>query len=149
MNDNILYIQTLVDRFFEGETTLDEEEKLYDYFHRSPSDIPDNLVPLREMFLDLSAAQNVGEKAQPAERHWLRWAAAAVAAVLVIGGAAVLFHRHAQNVSEGDEMVAYVYGKRTTDHSVVLSEMHKTMSVLAATDGADVVEEQLKSMFIN
>jgi hypothetical protein len=44
--------------------------------------------------------------------------------------------------------VAYIYGKRTTDRDVVLSEMQKTMAAVT-DDGSDVVEEQLKMMFGN
>ena len=47
-----------------------------------------------------------------------------------------------------EECVAYIYGKRTTDRDVVLSEMQKTMAVVT-DDGSDEVEEQLKMMFGN
>ena len=44
--------------------------------------------------------------------------------------------------------MAYIYGKRTTDRDVVISEMQKTMAVVT-DDGTDEVEEQLKMMFGN
>ena len=37
---NILRIRTLTDRFFDGNTTLDEEQELYDYYSREPSPPP-------------------------------------------------------------------------------------------------------------
>jgi len=157
MNDNTLMIRTLVDRFFDGDTTLDEEERLYAFFRRPPAELPEDLRPLREMFLDLPAIQYVlrfqakrqsraatesQQTRQP--KRWLRWAAAVAVALLVAGGAAALFIHGAE---ADDDCVAYIYGQRTTDRTVVLSEMQKTMTALSATDGSDVVEEQLKSMF--
>ena len=59
-----------------------------------------------------------------------------------------MLFRSAQTEAD-EEYVAYIYGQRTTDRSVVLDEMQKTMTAMASTDGADVVEEQLKSMFSN
>ena len=156
MNDNTLMIRTLVDRFFDGDTTLDEEERLYAFFRRPPAELPEDLLPLREMFLGLAAAQYVLRQAKRQSRAatesqqtrqakcWLRWAAAAAVALLVAGGAAALFIHGAE---ADDDCVAYIYGQRTTDRTVVLSEMQKTMTALSATDGSDVVEEQLKSMF--
>lgn len=146
MNDNTLMIRTLVDRFFDGDTTLDEEERLYAFFRRPPAELPEDLLPLREMFLDLAAAQYVAPESQQTRqpKRWPRWAAAAAVALLVAGGAAALFIHGAE---ADDDCVAYIYGQRTTDRTVVLSEMQKTMTALSATDGSDVVEEQLKSMF--
>jgi hypothetical protein len=41
-------IQQLLDRYFEGETTLQEEAQLRDYFRRD--DVPDTLRPYRPLF---------------------------------------------------------------------------------------------------
>ena len=68
--------------------------------------------------------------------------AAAVVAALVAGGAAILLTQLGD-----DECVAYIYGKRVTDRTVVLKEMQQTMSVLSQEDGDDAVETQLKNMF--
>ena len=145
--NNELKIRTLVERFFDGETTLGEEHELYNYFSQEPAALPENLRPLREMFLGFDAVQSVAVVQQQTgqrERRWITWAAAAVAALL-IGGAATLSILKAQ---ADDEYVAYIYGERVTDREVVLSEMHKTMAAIS-NDGSDIVEEQLKSMFAN
>ena len=145
--NNELKIRTLVERFFDGETTLGEERELYNYFSQEPAALPEDLRPLREMFLGFDAVQHVAVAQQQTgkrERRWITWAAAAVAALL-IGGAATLSIRKAQ---ADDECVAYIYGERVTDRDVVLSEMHKTMAAVS-DDGSDTVEEQLKSMFAN
>ncbi len=145
--NNELKIRTLVERFFDGETTLGEERELYNYFSQEPAALPEDLRPLREMFLGFDAVQHVAVAQQQTgkrERRWITWAAAAVAALL-IGGAATLSIRKAQ---ADDECVAYIYGERVTDRDVVLSEMHKTMAAVS-DDGSATVEEQLKSMFAN
>lgn len=153
MTDNILKIRTLLDRFFDGETTLSEEQELYAFF-REASDLPDDLATLRPMFLAYDAARSVALSTQPAKRpaprrRWLPWAVAAAVAVLIMGGAMLLFHRSQSPVGgEDDELIAYIYGQRTTDPAVVLAEMQTTMVALQG-DGSDVVEEQLKAMFDN
>ena len=144
---NILRIRILTDRFFDGNTTLDEEQELYDYYSREPS-LPPDLQPLRQMFLDLAAVQYVAipsqQPPQPKRQRWPRWLAAAAVALLIATVGTVLMN----SLQQDDECVAYIYGERTTDRDVVLGEMQKTMAVLA-DDGSNVVEEQLRMMFRN
>ena len=169
--NNLLRIRTLTDRFFDGNTTPEEEQELYDFF--AEEQIPEDLRPVQELFRDLAAlttlapARDEGEtlapvrdedenlvpardeeetlaqhrSLSPRRRDWWLSAAAAVA-LLIVGGAALFHYQHE------DECVAYIYGERVTDHDVVLAEMQKTMTAMAA-DGSDVVEEQLKAMFAN
>ena len=145
---DILRIRTLTDRFFDGMTTLEEEQELYDYYRREQA-LPADLAQQRQLFLDFAAVQFADEQAVNANvnkrRRWLRWAVAASAALLIAAGAAVWLNSGRQG---DDECVAYIYGERTTDRDVVLGEMQKTMAAVAA-DGSDEVEEQLKMMFGN
>ena len=145
---DILRIRTLTDRFFDGTTTLEEEQELYDYYRREQA-LPADLAQLRRLFLDFAAVQFTDEPAAerqaPAPRRWLRWAVAACAALTIAAGAAVWLNSGQQG---DDECVAYIYGERTTDRDVVLGEMQKTMAAVA-DDGSDEVEEQLKMMFGN
>ena len=144
---DILRIRTLTGRFFDGKTTVEEEQELYDYYRREQA-LPSDLVQLRQLFLDFAAVQFSDEQAEqqaPIPRRWLRWAVAACAALLIAAGTAVWLNNGRQGE---EECVAYIYGKRTTDRDVVLSEMQKTMAVVT-DDGSDEVEEQLKMMFGN
>ena len=145
---DILRIRTLTDRFFDGTTTLEEEQELYDYYWREQA-LPADLAQLRQLFLDFAAVQFADEQTLSVNvnksRRWLRWAVAASAALLIAAGAAVWLNSGQQG---DDECVAYIYGERTTDRDVVLGEMQKTMAAVAA-DGSDEVEEQLKMMFDN
>ena len=47
-----LEIRMLTKRFFDGETTLKEERRLYELY-RSEESLPADLKPLREMMLDM------------------------------------------------------------------------------------------------
>ena len=137
--DNLLKIRTLTERFFEGETTLAEEQQLYRYYSQPPSALPDDLAPYRELFLDLAA---VGAATKPAStRRWRTWAAAVVTLLIAAGGTALWLG------NRSSDYVAYIYGKRTTDPAVVIGEMQHTMAAMTAEGGADVVEQQLKAMF--
>ena len=49
---NELEIRTLTTRFFNGETSLDEERRLYELY-QSAEELPADLLELREMMLDL------------------------------------------------------------------------------------------------
>lgn len=143
MNDNLLRIRTLTDRFFDGDTTPEEEQELYDFYRQD--DLPEDLRTNRELFRDLAAlstlAPNLRQTAPHRRRRW--WIAAAAVIVLLLVGGTTLY-----NYQREDECVAYIYGERVTDRDVVLGEMQKTMTALTA-DGSDVVEEQLKAMFGN
>lgn len=145
---DILKIRTLTDRFFDGTTTLEEEQELYDYYRREQA-LPADLAQLRQLFLDFAAVQFGDEQAVNVNVNkpcrWLRWAVAACAALLIAAGATVWLNIGQQG---DDECVAYIYGERTTDRDVVLSEMQKTMAAVA-DDGSDEVEKQLKMMFGN
>ena len=145
---DILRIRTLTDRFFDGKTTLAEEQELYDFYRREQA-LPADLAQLRRLFLDFAAVQFSDEQALNVNankpRRWLHWAVAACAALLIAAGATVWLNIGQQG---DDECVAYIYGERTTDRDVVLGEMQKTMAAVA-DDGSDEVEKQLKMMFGN
>ena len=154
--DKILRIRTLADRFLAAETSLQEERELTELCRNG--DLPADLLPVREMLLALeSMALTDEERAAAAEeqpsggqqthvkvmtpvargRRWL--AAAAAVVVLLAAGAFALWHR------QQDECVAYIYGKRCTDRTVVMREMRQNMTDMAESD-ADV-EAQLNDMF--
>ena len=163
---NELKIRTLLERFFDGETTLEEEQLLYAFFQQTAEEqLAEDLRPLRGMFLDLrelggkddtevaTMSQHRDRRAEPGGQrrgagHRWGWRVAAALLVLVAGGAWLLFSRSEQPAEGDDEVVAFVYGQRTTDPAVVLSEMQHTMTALSADDSNDV-EQQLKTMFSN
>ena len=60
-------VYELVGRYMNGETTLAEERRLYEYF-REKKDLPQSLHTYRELMLDMDAADGVetGYEAWPA-----------------------------------------------------------------------------------
>ena len=106
--DNQKYIARLLDRFLQGDSTLEEEQMLADYF-RSAADLPTDWEDFRTMFryfdqgmehIDyvqqeevasglLSASSSVG-------RRPFRWWLTAAASLLILVGMAVSFHHFRQ-----------------------------------------------------
>ena len=73
-------IHTLVARFLDGETTLEEERKLYAFFQRD--DVPEELKEYQEMFRAYAAIVPQTEKKRVMRPIW--WRVASVAAVLLV-----------------------------------------------------------------
>ncbi len=81
-------IQTLLDRYWEGETTLEEERRLKDFFAAEP--VPEQFTQEAQFFRALRSEQSVQLPQRPAYSiHRLglyRWAAAASVALLLGAG---------------------------------------------------------------
>lgn len=143
-------IRTLTDRFFDGDTTLAEEQHLYELY-RSAETLPDDLAPLREMMLDLAALRQphtTGTESRVSHGHTLRrpatwrWLSMAASLLLLFAlGSAWYAHR------QQDELVAYVYGHRTTDREVVMQEVQQALASLADDEATIAMETQMKEMF--
>ena len=84
-------LKDLVIRFLDGNTTLDEEKRLYDYFSRTKQ-VSEALLPYAEYFRDLAVLpppqKAVRKRMKPIwTRRWVRMAVGtAAAALLVVGG---------------------------------------------------------------
>ena len=79
-------MKDLVKRFMEGETTLDEERRLYAYF--SGNNVAEELKPYRDMFLGFASVDKIDkEEVTSKPQTWLvaLRVVAAIAAMLVIG----------------------------------------------------------------
>lgn len=135
-------IRTLTERFFQGETTLAEEQQLYQLYQCE--DIPQDLLPYRQMFLDMQAiATEPTAKVQPLRyTHIRRWLVAASLALAIGFTTILLFRQHQQ-----EECVAYIYGKKTTDINVIMAEMRHSAETMTTDPQHDVVESQLNEMF--
>ena len=64
---NLLKIRTLIDRFMEGETTLEEERELYAFFREE--EVPDDLLPLRSLFMGMEAIEVKEERGERKEER--------------------------------------------------------------------------------
>lgn len=128
------YWLRLAERYFEAETTSDEEAALRLYV--TGNDDPD-FDELRAVMGYSAVARRLAEPRKPAFR--LRRIVAAAAVVLLLIGVAVPL------LAPGDEYVAYVGGKRITDKEKVMQLMQNDMQSMTATDD-DVIEQQMQDM---
>ena len=78
-----------------------------------------------------------------ARKQYYRRLLMAGSVVLLVGvGAVMLFLR-----SHEAEYEAYIYGKRTTDREVVMGELKRSITGMAAEEQENNVEQQLNEMF--
>ena len=102
--DNQKYIARLLDRFLQGDSTLEEEQILADYF-RSATDLPAEWEDFRTMFRYFDQGMEHIDYAQQGEvasgllsaspsvgRRPSRWWLTAAASLLILVGMAVSFH---------------------------------------------------------
>ena len=106
--DNQKYIARLLDRFLQGDSTLEEEQILADYF-RSAADLPAEWEDFRTMFryfdqgmehIDYAQQKEVASgllSASPSVgRRSTRWWLTAAASLLILVGMAVSYHHFRQ-----------------------------------------------------
>lgn len=144
-------IRILTERFFNGETTIEEERQLYRLYQGD--DVPQDLQAYREMMLDMAAievedSKDIATNEPKAnvvslwQRPLFRWLTAAVIVSAVIGGATSLFKHNSE-----EECVAYIYGQKVTDHNVVMNELSQAAINMADSREDDDVARQLDEMF--
>ncbi len=135
-------IRQLIDRFFEGETSLQEEQLLYDYFNGS---VAPDLEELRPLFQGLDAMRGMDIPERKPQRiilpQWLRWVTSTAAAVVIAAGIGIWHNRVQQNLCE-----AYIHGQRTTDPERVMAEVRGNLRDIYTESGNDV-DAQLRSIF--
>ena len=99
MMDEIKHIEELLERFMEGETSLDEERELGDWFRTH--EVDDDLKPYQRMFAAFDEGLPYPSVAAPRRRVvWWHWAAAAVIAGLLVMGGIRLATRHTTSVEQ-------------------------------------------------
>lgn len=142
------YIHILIERFLNAETSLQEEQQLYDFF--AQDDIPSDLEPYREMFRDLGCLKEdeglksidiiSGEEDTVSTPNTinikpkiLRWhnigVAASIAALLISG---LFLH----NWTSDDYAVAYINGQKVTDDAMAVQMGTEAISdIFNSNDG--------------
>ena len=172
---NELEIRTLTERFFDGETTLAEERRLYQLYSEAET-LPADLEALREMMLDLGRLDaqipstqiptpnpSRGEgslKSLPADNATYKTSQTPLPSGGVGGGYLGVWLSLAASLlllftlgsmwygyERQNECVAYVYGERVTDRELVMHEMQTAMTSLAADDATATMEQQMKELF--
>ena len=145
-------IRHLTERFFEGETTLEEEQALYAYYNGK--DVSAELEKYAEVFRNFAALSFNNEEIDGKEenkyvigpkpkKRYLRIAVAASFTLLVAFGTYHLL----SSTSSDEDCVAYIHGKKCTDPVLVSQEMHRTMNEMSDMADENGMESQLIDMF--
>ena len=142
-------IRILVARFMDGDTTLDEERKLYCYF--SSDEVTDSLLPMREYFRSMAVMRTPRQdkhKGRPVlfgqlSRPLLIGIAASFALLVVVGVGSMLWRPEPQDYCE-----AYIYNKHVTAPTTVMKEVDETLQALRQ-NGEPNVDGQLHDIFGN
>lgn len=129
--------ERLIERFFDGETTLAEEKWLYRQFGRS--DLPEQLRRYRPMFAAFGSLPADGERKALVVAMFRRTVSATAAVLLLVAGIALYSDYHE------DRMLARVYGgsyviengRRIDDLSRIRENIENTL------DEANRIEERL------
>ena len=163
---DIVEIRTLIERFFEGETTLEEEHWLYDYFKQT-KDLPGELETYREMFLGFDAialndtaspvinkvenevpltAREISVSPTPPKYRSLWKQVAGIAAMIAVIVGSVWAYRayesmKLQSIYGGSYMI--VDGKRIDNLREILPEIKRTLSL------ADAIETTSPALLID
>lgn len=140
-------IHRLVERFLDGETSLKEEQQLYEYF--AQDDVPGDLKPYCVMFRDLDCLKTSNEKTDfyafdegkdiftlpnaleknPQENRWKYCCVAA--SIVVLFACGVLTY----NRLNGNYAIAYVNGEKITDDATVVQMATDAMSEIFDNSG--------------
>lgn len=132
---NDLRIRTLTERFFDGETSLAEEQELYRLFREG--DVPEDLMQYRELF---AGFENIRLPQQKTSRRNWKQAIGIAASVLVLFAIGTILLAKQSN----DECVAYIYGEKCTDEAVVMQQMETTLNDMGSIP---TVDEQMRDFF--
>jgi hypothetical protein len=128
-------IKVLLELYFEGQTTLQQEDELSDYF-LTCEDIPAEWLPYRAIFTAFAAAKEVTTTVEPnvqKPRHSWRviWGAVAslsAAACLALG----IFLWSAETQRGTTDLVCYVDGEQITDNDMARAEAERILASAAA-----------------
>lgn len=157
MNEND--IKTWIEKYFEGLTSLDEEQKLRDYFRQE--NIPQDLEMYKALFQYFTSERDVGnviagikseairEKeitSSQATRNdgnrfslFLRWGSVAAAACLLLFISLRLF------LNEPETSQAYIDGKKYTDIELIRTETLKSLENLSE-GSEDAYSSQIEAL---
>jgi hypothetical protein len=158
-------IKSLIDKYFEGNTTLVEEQQLRDYFN-GDHEIPDVLAPAKNHFLLLDPASEYSQDIQrlklkisnlidnqnfvlnqPQRSHTLRWLFAAATVAILIGIAGMITyqkHKHASADTFSDPRIAYEEAKNTL--LFVSSQMNEGIEPLSHVEKINIGAEKIQSL---
>jgi len=146
MNEND--IKTWIEKYFEGLTSLNEEQKLRDYFHQE--NIPQDLEMYKSLFQYFVAEREKKKQVfisfKPKTRLLLlRWGSIAAAACLLLFISLRLFLNTGGTPFETSQ--AYIDGKKYTDIELIRTETLKSLENLSE-GSEDAYSSQIEALEI-
>lgn len=134
-------IHDLLNKYFEGETTREEEETLQGYFKQG--NIAEDLQEIAPIFTFL-ADESAVSATPPKSKRWriIISITTALAASLFIG--IVLLHRHTQT-NRFTENYAWINGERITNPELVRQYAQESFDKVKTEE--NILEKQLTFMF--
>jgi hypothetical protein len=131
------YWKELIDKYFEGETSPEEERALRGFLARTD----DPAFNEARAVLGYFSAQRSrrAARSRAGRLTGLLAAAAAIAIVAVLG--------HALIPRTDDTCIIYAYGEKNTDTQSVLDDVHQTLSDLFGDNQGPDVTAQLTELF--
>lgn len=141
-------IEELLNRYFEGETSLQEEQTLKEYFLNADN-VPAKWNYAKAMFTGFSSNKEVTSHTvavKKKEMH-LKRIAAAVAVVALLSVSVALF------VPKEKEIYCYVNGKPVTDYELALKHAERAFGIMEKeiskpAQGLDLIEKEVEKSTI-
>lgn len=130
------YWKALAERFFEADTSEEEERELRRFIASGLAGSEFNDV---RAVMGLAA---VGARRYHRRRRRTVFLSAAAAAVVAVVMTAVSL------AADGDSCVAYINGTKHTDEAIVMAQMHSTMDEMAQQAQELSVERQMDDFFV-
>lgn len=118
-------IHTLLQRYLDAATTVDEEKRLYEAF--ASTSLPPSLQPYRPMFLAMDAIA-LPPEGNVRERHLWRWAAAVAASVAIVAGIFV-----GRGIYQEHRLTALYGGSYMIVNGKMSNDLHEMQPVIEQT----------------
>ena len=131
------YWKQLIDKYFEAETTPEEELALREFLARTDDPAFDEARAVLGYFS--------AQRGHRVAKVWVRTLTASIAAAAAIALVAILGHDTV--TLPDDTCVIYAYGEKNTDRQAVLDDMNQTLAELFAGNQGPDVSAQLNEFF--
>ena len=133
-------LKTLVDKYLDGTTSNEEEQRLRDYFSSPTVLVPEDMEWMRALFVyEANVVEQADDAAtlRPKKHHrWLGWAAAAIA--LMVVGVGITYYQNSQQPQD----YALIDGQMVSNRQQVIEEALSALDMVSQTD-----EETYEALF--
>ncbi|MBQ2787292.1 MAG: hypothetical protein IJF00_04950 [Bacteroidaceae bacterium] len=144
----LAYWQQLAERYFEADTS-DEEERLLKAFLATPAADNPHFDTIKAVMgfittgkrLHTRKSNNIQRKRQ--YTRIIKWSAAAgITIAILLGGTTII-----NNAESQDICIAYINGKKYTNETIVMEQMRRTLATVGCGTHEYSIERQLSDIF--